>query len=291
MPARTNALQKLVLALKRAAVPNRSQVVESRMLLDASTGYNREVDVVLETVTAGHSVLISFECVDHDRPADVGWVDQMVGKHAHLPTNKLVLVSHRGFTAQAREKASALHLEVLELEGLPDSTVDDLLAPYAALYLKVVRQTQDRTRVLLRPAGEDERWQPLPHDTGLFDRDGRLLVVVADVVKEITTNVATVQRLVQEATPANTWATIGLRVPPATLFCRRDSTGDLDEVVAVEAILKLLVGAAPFEPERSRLGPDRFAWARVDVGAGQYVVVATPSAVTVDEVRAIGTPE
>ncbi len=77
------------------------------MLRDRVTGQEREVDVVITTEAAGHPVIVSVEASSTRRPATVEWVDRMTGKHAHLPTDKLVLVSEAGFAASAYESAEA----------------------------------------------------------------------------------------------------------------------------------------------------------------------------------------
>lgn len=101
-------------------------VTESKMLRDAVTGENREVDVVVQTLADGDPFVISMEVVDRGRPADVTWVEQMIKKHQHLPTNLLMLVSWSGFAAGAERTALAEGGRVvtttpkrIEQEGLP----------------------------------------------------------------------------------------------------------------------------------------------------------------------------
>lgn len=79
----------------------------------------REVDVYLETERAGIPIRISFECLASGRKADRPWVDQMIGKHSNLPTDKLVLVSKAGFSKPAlcyaaKHRAEAVTFEAAE---------------------------------------------------------------------------------------------------------------------------------------------------------------------------------
>lgn len=60
--------------------------MESKMLTDRVTKRKREVDVCIEGHVGGHSVVVSVECRDHKRIADVSWVDAMKAKHDRLPT-------------------------------------------------------------------------------------------------------------------------------------------------------------------------------------------------------------
>src|SRR6478736_2003809 len=104
MPARTNAFQRLVYLLKTHVAAG-ATVTESKMLPDLVSGKLREVDVVVESIVAGYDVRIGIECRDHARQADITWVEQMISKHKRLPIHRLVLVSRRGFAADAAELA------------------------------------------------------------------------------------------------------------------------------------------------------------------------------------------
>jgi hypothetical protein len=100
-------------------------VSESAMLTHRLTGELREVDVVIRAVVGGHAVVVSVECIEHSRPADVTWVEQMITKHAHLETHRLVLVSLSGFSTQAVDLAAKLGVEAYTPE---EATEKDWLA-------------------------------------------------------------------------------------------------------------------------------------------------------------------
>ena len=76
MPKRSNEFQKLVFLVKQHA-SDTTQVTESKMLKDIITGAEREVDVCIEGSVGGHDVVVSFECIDRKRRADVTWVEMM----------------------------------------------------------------------------------------------------------------------------------------------------------------------------------------------------------------------
>jgi hypothetical protein len=107
MPARSTPFQKLVLHLQEQLSPT-ATVAESAFLIHRLTGESREVDVVVRATVGEHPVVVSLECIEHGRPADVTWVEQMITKHAHLDTNRLVLVSLSGFSDQAVTLARGL---------------------------------------------------------------------------------------------------------------------------------------------------------------------------------------
>ena len=116
MPKRSNDFQKLVFLLKEHVVDAKATVTESKMLMDLVTGKEREVDICIERDIAGHKVIISMECRDHRRPADIGWVEQMKAKHDRLPTNYLALVSKSGFSKEAYKVAESYGIETIKLE-------------------------------------------------------------------------------------------------------------------------------------------------------------------------------
>jgi len=126
VPKRTNFFQEVVEILHRHLAGDAS-VEPSAMLPSGKTGALREVDVVIRTTVASHEVLVGVEAIDRSRPADRGWVDQMVGKHADLPTDKLVLVSASGFTADARAAAVAANAIPLAPKDVVDGDLSDAL--------------------------------------------------------------------------------------------------------------------------------------------------------------------
>lgn len=112
MPKRTNAFQELV-AVIHSKLGNGWIVTESMFLKDEITGEKREVDVVAKATVANYDLFISIECRDHQRPADVTWVEGMAKKHESLPTSKLALWSKSGFTKAALVKAAALKIDTV----------------------------------------------------------------------------------------------------------------------------------------------------------------------------------
>ncbi len=53
-------------------------VTESKLLRNRVTGYEREVDVVIEGRLDGEPITISVEVIEHNRPASVEWVERML---------------------------------------------------------------------------------------------------------------------------------------------------------------------------------------------------------------------
>ena len=95
MPKRTNEFQKLIYLIQHQLADD-AIVTESKLLLDNTTGKKVEVDIVVDTQKGGIPIIIGFECTAKTRPATVEWINQMIGKHQGLPTDKVVLVSKSG---------------------------------------------------------------------------------------------------------------------------------------------------------------------------------------------------
>lgn len=112
MPKRSNQFQRLA-AVVHSRLTKGWEVEESKLLVDRVTGEPREVDVVAMAVVMSHQVVLSIECRDHARPADVTWVEAMHTKHQDLATSKLVLWSRSGFTSAALTKARFLSIDTV----------------------------------------------------------------------------------------------------------------------------------------------------------------------------------
>jgi Restriction endonuclease len=185
VPRRTNLFQEVVAIIHRHMAED-ATVEESAMLEDRVTGEQREVDVVIRGRAAGHDVAVVVEAAGRGRPATVEWVEQMIGKHANLPTDKLVLVSQSGFTAQARtraETAGAVVLAPSDLEeGDPALVVVNRLR---SLWPKLVSLTPERIGLSVGRIGDEEPYEAPPSAASipvLLD-DGREVGTLEDVVQ------------------------------------------------------------------------------------------------------------
>lgn len=119
MPRRTNDFQELIALLHQQMAPSGATVTESEMVLDKATGDVREVDITIQYEIAGIPITIAIECRDHKRPADVLWIEQLMGKFLNRAT-RIVAVSRSGFTPQALEKAAAVGIETMTIAAARD---------------------------------------------------------------------------------------------------------------------------------------------------------------------------
>jgi hypothetical protein len=113
MPARSNEFQRLIYLI-HSQLHSNALVTESKMLEDSLGGPEQEVDVVIEEKSGPYSVRIVVECIDRRRRADIGWVQQMWGKH-RARADKVVLVSKSGFTKNALREAGVRRITALTL--------------------------------------------------------------------------------------------------------------------------------------------------------------------------------
>ncbi|VAW82377.1 hypothetical protein MNBD_GAMMA12-2256 [hydrothermal vent metagenome] len=116
MPKRSNKFQKLILLIEKSVKRDGAKVIESKELIDKSTGTKREVDIVVENTEGAHSFVVAIECTSIEsskkpRKSTIEWVERMWGKHSSLSTDKLILVSEVGFTKPALKKAQFLGIE------------------------------------------------------------------------------------------------------------------------------------------------------------------------------------
>ena len=199
MPQRSNAFQRLVYLVKtHAAHP--AVVTESKLLSDRHTGALREVDIVVETVVAGHNLLLAFECRDSARAADVSWVEEMIGKHERLPSNALVLASRAGFSAEARRVALAEHVELLSLdEG--EENVRSLLADTNRLWFKMFDLSPKKVVAVTQAVATfaSER-VVLSADTHIFVEPDTLLTSAIGLVTHILRDERAVRDIAREGT-------------------------------------------------------------------------------------------
>lgn len=117
MPRRSNDFQRLIKRIYEQLLPTGALITESAMLTDSKTGDAREVDILIEITTPGIDTptRIAIECRDHGRTSDTTWVDQLIGKYADLPVNRIIAVSRKSFTGSAQRKAQRSNIETRSL--------------------------------------------------------------------------------------------------------------------------------------------------------------------------------
>ena len=186
MPRRSNLFQEVV-AIIHAHMAEGAVVEESALLVNRLTGEQREVDVVIRSETAGHPFVIGVEASALGRKASADWVEQMVGKHKNLPTDKLVLVAEGGFTRQATELAAAEGVITLSPEDVSESDPTySVVNSLRSAWPKTVALTPERVQVHVQRPGEDKViWFRGEPDLGFVLEDGSEIGPLIDVLQGV----------------------------------------------------------------------------------------------------------
>ena len=154
------------------------------MLEDSVTHQPREVDIVAKQLVAGHLVVLSVECRDHNRPAEVQWVEGASKKHEHLPTSKLVLWSRSGFTKQAVVKAAALKIDTVSQAQATCPTWARLARNLVGGRVQHVTPAYKPFVDVVLPDGSLSRYEDVA-DWSFFDSDGRLVGSVPALMHQL----------------------------------------------------------------------------------------------------------
>jgi hypothetical protein len=121
MPKRSNSFQRLIRRIYLSIQPKGATLTESALLEELETKTLREVDVLIELQVSGSMLRIAVECRDHARPADIQWIDALIGKYQRLAVDRVIAVSRFGFTASAVAKARANRIETRTLKAALDT--------------------------------------------------------------------------------------------------------------------------------------------------------------------------
>jgi hypothetical protein len=181
VPKRSTPFQAVVRLVRQHLAQPDVTVTESKELRDAVLGIDREVDIVIEGELDGEPVVISIEVIEHGRPATLSWVEQMLRKHRDLPTNRLLLVSKSGFSANALAavgseagRVQALTPEVIEVDGQ---------AKVKSLFVDTINYSPTGYTVFVRHEGAriPVAGEPL---TDIYSEEGELLGPLAYLVQD-----------------------------------------------------------------------------------------------------------
>lgn len=181
------------------------------MLRDMDSGNFREVDTCIESVTAGHPVIVSIECRAHKRPQTVSWVEEMHSKHLRLPTNVLVLVSSSGFTRSAIEKARQFGITTAvpgEIE--PGRFGTEVVGKLDAIWMKSFTLTVGKVRLWVEESADRPAEIVVPFlDTSLFFEDGDFAMSAQDLAQGFMSSVDLENDAMRDALGDEKFFTIG----------------------------------------------------------------------------------
>ena len=144
------------------------------MLEPTQGGTAREVDVLITSTVGAHEFRIAIEASKTTRKADIEWVEQMIAKHADLPSDKLILYSGSGFTASAADKARRHNVGVVSLSDVPVGELDrSVLSELASADHAFVGITPERIAVSVVRGDASLMWFWADPRMPLYFDDGR----------------------------------------------------------------------------------------------------------------------
>lgn len=279
MPKRTNDFQRLVY-LVRLNLAGDAAVTESKMLVDRITGRKREVDVCIEGMVGSHPVVVSVECRDHKRIADVSWVDTMKAKHERLPTNALILASRSGFTPEARDVAAGFGIKTFSLADVEETDFPKLLGLKSSLWAKTV--TVSAAKVLVRVASTAD----LPAETVVtmpenlvHTSDGGELFQVGKLVETLLNSRRARESLLSEGKEEHIWFDIVWEPPRGqlnnSLFMKKIEPELLREIESIQIQGPCKFEITQFGLRHGTLGDVHVAWGKTELLGNEALVVAT----------------
>jgi hypothetical protein len=118
---RSNDFQRLIRRIYEQVTSTDTAVVESALVPERDSRTLREIDVLLKLRVGDVDLSVAVECRDRSRASDVAWIDQLIGKYARLPVDRVIGVSRSGFTPAARAKAQAHGIELRSIQEANDT--------------------------------------------------------------------------------------------------------------------------------------------------------------------------
>lgn len=287
MPKRTNDFQRLIY-LVRVNLAQGATVTESKMFTDRLTKRKREVDVCIEGHIGGHPVVVSVECRDHKRAADVQWVDAMKTKHERLPTNALILASRSGFTPEARTAAAIYGIQTFSLEDVDTVDFPALLGSTSSLWAKSVTISAERVLARVSPTSglACETVAVLPENL-VYSSDGSELCQIGVLVEMLLKSARVRDYLLAEGQEDHMWFEIAWEPPRdqlnRPLFLKKLHPDVLREIESIQIKGPCRFQIAQFGMQRGKLGDVHVVWGKTKILERDAVVVATKNSAGVEK--------
>jgi hypothetical protein len=287
MPQRTNDFQRLVYLVRRNLAGD-ATVTESAMLTDKITGSKREVDVCIEGRVGGHPVMVCVECRDHQRVADVTWVDAMKAKHERLPTNALLLASRSGFTPEAEAASAAYGIQTFTLSEVESTDYPRLIGAQGMLWKKtmVLNIEHVKARIEQTDLYETEIVN-LWIDNEMYAPNGKALVSAVVFVHSLLNAPGVPERLLSEGNEEHGHFEVCLDHPvnsSSQAFClKKLPVGILRPIARICVSGRCAYEIAPFRLKRGKLGDIRLAWGKTDFQNMEALVVISDDAQGVEK--------
>jgi hypothetical protein len=281
MPKRSNEFQKLI-DLVQVHLSGGAEVKESKLLKDRISNRYREVDVVVRGKVGLQPVIVSIECRDHKRPADVTWVDAMKAKHERLPTSVLPLASRRGFTKQAEDIAEKYGIELFTLENQESKDIESMLGPSGSLWHKSFNLSAKEVRVRAAEVGElrPETVVTSP-DNLLYHEDGTELCALKALVDRLLASEYARKYVFENGSEEHVWFELKWLQPadhlsrPLYMMKLEPRTLRKAEWIHIGGPCKIEIGT--FGMRYGNIGPVKVAWGKGTIAGNEALALATQS--------------
>jgi hypothetical protein len=151
VPGRTNDFQELITLLVQILREDRA--TPSAMAMSTVPGVGkREVDIRVKAEVNGVPVNIDFEAShSKSRPKSVEWVERMRGKHEHLDTFQLILVSNTGFSKGAKALAKHHRIKLVTPDDVTPGFVGAIVNNLTNLGVGIVTFKAEKVTFQLDP--------------------------------------------------------------------------------------------------------------------------------------------
>lgn len=279
MPKRSNDFQRLIY-LVRLNLSEGAKVTESKMMRDRLTKRFREVDVVIEGKVGSQRVVVSVECRDHQRVADVTWVDTMKAKHDRLDTHALLLASRTGFTPEAREVASKYGIELFTLEDLQEGKISAMFGPKGYLWVKSVAIIAEKVSIRVAQTGE------LPPETVVTSPDNLLyleggseLCQTKELVDRLLKSTRVLDYVVAEGKEEHRWFEL-IWAPPRDhegkpLYMKKLKPKAMRSIDSIRVAGPCKVEVARFGMRHGKIGDVQVTWGKSTIAGTNAMAVGT----------------
>ena len=278
MPKRSNEFQRLVFYVQRA-LASADPAEESAYLVDRATGKNREVDVCIHGKVGDHDVLVSVECRDHARRADVGWVEQMAAKHERLATNALILASKSGFSASALKVAEYYNAKTVSFDEIEKTDFGDLLGASSSLWAKkVIASAEKVVFVVQKVDGAETERVVVSRDNYLHKADGEVICLAEDLVNRLLRSALVRDYLLTHGDAEHSFFTLqwdvarsGLTTP---IYMRSLKPSELRAIQSVELRGPCSIEIQEFSVRQAQIDDVIVAWGEPSILGQDAIIVS-----------------
>lgn len=279
MPKRSNDFQRLVY-LVRVNLAEGATVTESKMMRDRITKRFREVDVVIVGKVGSQRVVVSIECRDHQRVADVTWVDMMKTKHDRLETNALLLASRRGFTPEARNVTRSYGIEVFSLEDVEGADIPRILGPNGSLWFKSVSVNAEKVSVRVAQVGKLQVETVATHPGNLIHlEDGCEFCPIQELVDTLMNTPRARDYFLAEGREEHKWFECVWEPPRdhegRPLYMKKLEPEVLRPVESIRVVGPCKVEIGRFGMRHGKMGDIQVAWGKSVISGRDAMAVAT----------------